>query len=114
MEKAALESLKTIAATFNHYINNAAATILGRAQLVQVKLERGEIIDARGDAGQAMELIIGGVDTICSVVKELKQLTVFETTVYHDDTYILDIEKKLKERLQSLRAAEAEAAPVPQ
>ena len=110
MEKAALESLKTIAATFNHYINNAAATILGRAQLIQVKLEREEIADPKGEAGQAMNLIIGGVDTICAVVKELKQLTAFETTVYHDDTYILDIENKLKERLESLRAEETVGA----
>jgi len=107
MEKAALDSLKTVTATFNHYINNAAATILGRAQLVEVKLENGGN-DPDGEIARAMQIIVRSVGTISTVMEELKQLTQFKTTVYHDDTYIIDIENRVKQRLEELE----ELAPV--
>ncbi|NOY88583.1 MAG: HDOD domain-containing protein [FCB group bacterium] len=102
MEKAALETLRTITATFNHYINNAVATILGRAQLIEYGVDRGDIVDKRNKVVPAVKIIINGVDTIQLVLDELKNLHEFTTTVYHDDTYIIDIEKKIKERLEKL------------
>lgn len=103
MEKAALEVLKTISATFNHYINNAAATILGRAQLIQVGLKNNEIPDPRKSVALAMEVIIGGVDTIKTVMDEVKNLQEFKTTIYYGDARILDLEEKIKARLEHLR-----------
>ncbi len=111
MEKAALDALKTITATFNHYINNASATILGRAQLVELKLDRGEITDPAGETASAMRVIIDGVNTICSVIQELKELSTFKTTVYHNETYILDIENRLRQRLEELRQSVPAAQP---
>ncbi len=99
MDKAALDALKTITATIHHYINNAIATILGRAQLVEVALQRGDIVDSEGSTAMSMQVIINGVNTIRSVMDELTELSTFKTTVYHDDTYIIDIENKLKEKL---------------
>lgn len=103
MEKASLESLKTITATFNHYLNNAAASILGRAQLVEVSLDKGEIVDKSGKLPHAMDIIINSVSSIQIVLEELKDLNAFKTSIYHDDTYILDIEKKIKAKLESMR-----------
>jgi putative nucleotidyltransferase with HDIG domain len=103
LEKAALETLKTISATFNHYINNAAATILGRAQLVELGIKSGDVVDKNGSAEMAMGIIVNGVATITMVMDELKNLSKYKTTVYHDDTYILDIEDKVKRRLEDLR-----------
>lgn len=111
MEKAALETLKTITATFNHYINNASATILGRAQLVELKLKSKEISDPNGEAARAMATIVEGVDTISSVIAELQELTTFKTTVYHDDTYIIDLENRLKKQLDKLEQGHPETAP---
>jgi len=102
MEKAALQALRTITATFNHYLNNAAATILGRAQLIEVALQKGDVIDTKDKASYAVEIIINGVNTIQLVLEELKNLSAFKTTVYHDDTYIIDIEKKIKLQLEEL------------
>lgn len=99
LDKAALDTLKTISATFNHYINNAVGTILGRAQLVQLALQKGDIVDRGGSVARAMQVIIDGVGTIQSVVEELTRLTTFKTAVYHDDTHIIDIEKRLKKKL---------------
>jgi nitrogen-specific signal transduction histidine kinase len=99
IKKAALESLQTIAVTFNHYINNASAIILGRAQLVEAGIKNGQIGDDGGQLSMAMQIITNSVETIGMVMEELKNLASFETTVYHDDTYILDIERKIKSRL---------------
>ena len=112
MEKAMLESLKTITATFNHYINNASATILGRAQLIELKIKSNEIADPAGEAGRAMSTIIEGVNTISSVIGELQELTTFKTTVYHDDTYIIDLENRLKKQLDNLQQGTSESTPV--
>lgn len=102
MEKAALEALKTITATFNHYINNAAATILGRAQLIEVAMDTGEVSDPHNKAKTGVDIIIQGINTIQMVLAELKNLESYKTMVYHDDTYIINIEKKIEERLKSL------------
>ncbi|MDH3890679.1 MAG: HDOD domain-containing protein [candidate division Zixibacteria bacterium] len=117
MEKATLEALKTITATFNHYINNASATILGRAQLIELKIKSDEIGDPNGEAAGAMSTIVEGVNTITSVIAELQELTKFKTTVYHDDTYIIDLEGRLKKQLDHLQrghSAAAVAKPPPQ
>ncbi|MBK7142633.1 MAG: HDOD domain-containing protein [bacterium] len=102
MKKLALESLKTITATFNHYMNNATATILGRAQLIEYAINKGTIQDQTGQLRSAMGIITNGVNTISSVMEELKNLASFDTTVYHAETYILDIEAKLKKQLEKL------------
>lgn len=106
MKKLALESLKTITATFNHYMNNATATILGRAQLVDYGIQHGQIQDPTGSLQTAMQVITNGVTTISSVMEELKNLAAFETTVYHAETYIIDIEAKLTKQLESLAKME--------
>jgi len=113
MEKAALDALKTITATFNHYINNASATILGRAQLIELKINNGDLDDPSGDAAHAMTTIINGVNAICSVMKELQELTKFKTTVYHDDTYIIDLEDRLKKQFHVLKATAGATPPPP-
>lgn len=107
LKKAALEAVKTIAGTFNHYINNASATILGRAQLVELSIKKGEVIDREGSTAAAMREIIARVKTISTVMEELKKLDNYKTVVYHDDTYILDIENKIKEQLEQTELSQA-------
>ncbi len=104
VKKAALEALQTITATFNHYINNASATILGRAQLVEISIQQGNIGDPRGTAAMSMQVISNSVNTICAVMNELKSLTEFETISYHDTAYILDIEQRIQKHLEHLEA----------
>jgi nitrogen-specific signal transduction histidine kinase len=108
LEQAALESLKTITATFNHYINNAAATILGRAQLIEVGLRSGSRV-SEDQITRAMEIIVNRVNTITTVMEELKTLSEIKTTVYHDNTYIIDIEKRVKERVARMEQQVAAA-----
>lgn len=105
MKDSAMNALQTITATFNHYVNNAAATILGRAQLLQHGIKVGKIKDPEGTTNNAASIIIQGVDTITLVMEELKKVSSFKSIVYHDDTYILDIEKKIQQRLNAINDA---------
>jgi nitrogen-specific signal transduction histidine kinase len=104
MKKAALDSLKTITATLSHYINNASATILGRAQLVELALTKGTVSDPERIATNSMAIIVKSVEFISIVLEELKQLSSFDITHYHDETEILDIETKLKAQLAALES----------
>ncbi|HQL23422.1 MAG TPA: hypothetical protein PKY95_03285, partial [candidate division Zixibacteria bacterium] len=110
LEKSALETLKTITATFNHYINNAVGAILGRAQLVQHDIRRGTFARNPESALESMEIIVNGVKTIRSVMEELTNLSAFKTTVYYDDTYIIDIEKKIRKKVEAIGDSPAPAA----
>lgn len=113
LKKAALDALTTITATFNHYINNAAATILGRAQLVEVGIDKGDFTDHDNALRHSMQVIANGVTTITSVMEELKNLSHMDTVVYHDDTYVINIESKLKKKLKLIGQAGAEVCKQP-
>ena len=105
VKKAALESLKTITATLSHYINNASATILGRAQLVELAVKKGTVTDNSNQvAGDSMKVIIKAVEMISMVLEELKELSSFDIAPYHDEASILDIEARLKEKALLLEA----------
>jgi two-component system cell cycle response regulator len=98
-KRTALESLHTILATFSHYINNATTTIMGRAQLVDLAIKKGEVKDPQGNLTSSMKVIQQGVETISIVLDELKELTSFDTVKYHDKSNIIDIGERVKMRI---------------
>ena len=110
VKKAALDSLKTITATLSHYINNASATILGRAQLVELAIKKGTVSDSEHVAANSMDIIVRSVEMISLVLEELKKLSSFDTTHYHDETDILDIEAHLKEKIGAIETKKQAAA----
>ncbi len=109
MKKAALDSLKTITATLSHYINNASATILGRAQLVELAIKKDTVKDPESIAANSMDIIIKSVEMISLVLEELKKMSSFDTTIYHDETSILDIEDRLKAQIAEIEREKKEA-----
>jgi putative nucleotidyltransferase with HDIG domain len=94
-ERASLEALKVICATFSHHINNATTTILGRAQLVNLAISRGEAEDLSAKIGQSMKVIENAVDTISGVLGELKCLTRFDTISYHGKSSIIKLKREI-------------------
>lgn len=93
-ERASLEALKVICATFSHHINNATTTILGRAQLVGLAVGREENSELTQKVAQSMKVIENAVDTITEVLGELKCLTRFDTTSYHGRAEILKLKRE--------------------
>jgi putative nucleotidyltransferase with HDIG domain len=91
LNRAALESLQAIIATFSHYLNNAAATISGRTQLLELALKQGEVDDSTGVVTKSIEVYHKSADQIVDVISKLKKLTVVETSIYHANTKIIDL-----------------------
>ena len=100
--KVALEALRTTLATFSHYVNNATAAIVGRAQILELYLNQGKLEDNDGKIAQSVKIISESVDTICAVLDELKEFPEFKTVSYHGSSRILDIDKNIKARLGRL------------
>ncbi|PJA28263.1 MAG: hypothetical protein CO189_04990 [candidate division Zixibacteria bacterium CG_4_9_14_3_um_filter_46_8] len=100
--KTALKSLGIVLATLSHYINNSTASILGRAQLLGMALSSGEVIDEYGTAKDAVDIIQKSVDNITAVLEELSDLKDFDTIPYFENSRIIDIERKVRHRLQEL------------
>lgn len=94
-ERASLEALRVICATFSHHINNATTTILGRAQLVGLAVTRAEKHEQTEKILQSMKVIEHAVDTITEVLGELKCLTRFDTTSYHGRAEILKLKREI-------------------
>jgi HD-like signal output (HDOD) protein len=95
-KKEELESLKIILATFSHYINNATTSIMGRSQLLDIAIKRGEIKDESGKISSSMKVIQNGVENITAVLNGLKKLDSFRTTRYHDHSNIIDLRDKIE------------------
>jgi len=110
LEKAALKTLRAVTGTFNHYVNNAVGTIVGRTQLIKVDIENGQLIDKNDRTEKSVDVIIKSVNTIRTVMEELTKLVKFETKVYFDDAVIIDIENKIKEQADKLEKASSPTA----
>ncbi len=97
----ATDVMHTVVATFSHYFNNACATILGRSQLLEMALQRGDIKDSR-DASLAHSLMViqNGVEAITNVLNVMKSVDSFETVQYHERAKIINLKEEL-ERLTS-------------
>jgi putative nucleotidyltransferase with HDIG domain len=95
-DKLAVEILHTVVATFSHYFNNACASMLGRAQLIEMALNKGDLEDRNDILKNSLIAIHNGVNNITGTISELKQVKSFKTTLYHDKTLIIDLEDSLK------------------
>jgi putative nucleotidyltransferase with HDIG domain len=100
-ERAALDALRVICATFSHHINNATTTILGRAQLVNLALSRAERDAGSEKIVQSMTVIENAVDTITEVLTELKSLTRFDTVSYHGRAEIIKLKRDIAAAVDS-------------
>jgi putative nucleotidyltransferase with HDIG domain len=97
LNKVALESLQAIIATFSHYLNNAAATISGRTQLLELAHKKGDLSDPTGILTKSLPVYGKALEQILSVIDKLKKVTIFKTAIYHDNTRIIDFEKELRQ-----------------
>lgn len=111
-EKQTMRSLRAISGAYNHYLNNASAIIQGHAQLLQVRADKGEITDSNECLGRSLKIMLGSVRMIGAVLTAIEELTHIETTKYHEDLEILDIEEMVaKRKLEfELLAEELEAS----
>lgn len=94
--------LDAICATFSHYINNATTTIMGHSELVEMAVRRGTLDDPDGRLVDSMRMIENSVINISAVLTEMKLLGKFEVVPYHDRAQILNIDEKVKKRVEQM------------
>ncbi|MCP4703007.1 MAG: HDOD domain-containing protein [candidate division Zixibacteria bacterium] len=109
VKKAALESLNALSGTFSHYINNVITAIMGRAELIEAGITRGEIIDKKGSAGLSSQIIIEAVDTITMILGELNKVSMYDDSTQLDNNYLSDFEEKIRSQLKNLEKASSPA-----
>jgi hypothetical protein len=73
------EGTDEIVGQFTHKLNNATATILGKAQLAKLALTQGKIADPGGKLLSAFESIEAAVAKIGEAVKMLEALPGMKT-----------------------------------
>jgi len=100
--KAALESLKTLAGTYGHYIKDAGDVIREQAQQVEHGIFKGEMTDPDGHVAMSMQVINNGIDAVFMILSELKKLTTFESIINNDRSYLVETESKIRKQLAGL------------
>lgn len=101
-KRAALESLKAVTNTFSNHINNATAAILGRAQLIEMSIKNGQVTGNVESCRNSLIVIMQSVESISSLLGELKRLTSFEGSSGIQEKTIVDIEREIRERINDL------------
>jgi hypothetical protein len=102
MKRVAMDSLRNVALTLNQHISNATATILGRAQVVESAIKKGQIPDVEKTLVKSMQVISNGVETIGEVMKDLTNLAYFEPSDYEGRTHEINIEQKIRQQLERI------------
>ncbi len=98
MDAIATDVMHTVVATFSHYFNNACATILGRSQLLEMSIDKGDLKDADNRVlTRSIEVIQRGVDSITNVLNVMKSVESFDTVQYHESAKIIDLKEQLDE-----------------
>ena len=97
-EKSFLKSLHAISGSYNHYLNNANATIQGHIQLLQIKAARSEITDPKNLIDRSAEIIQSSVDVMKATLEAIDELTEMRTIHYHEELEIMDLEPKIADQ----------------
>lgn len=101
-KKAAFESLKTLVATFSHYLNTVASSIQDQAGSIETAISKGEIIDTSGTAALSTNAIIDAIEATNIISKEMKNVATMETNLDGDDSHLIEIEDRIKSRISEL------------
>ncbi len=97
-----MKSKNIAIATLSHYLNNVATAISGRAQLMQLALEKSEVIDKTGKFPASLKVIENSILKLLAVLAELKSLSRFDDQSFYNDSDALNIDERIKVRMQSI------------
>lgn len=94
---------KSIAiATLSHYLNNVATAISGRVQLMQLSLDKNEVSDRNDKFQTSLKVIENSILKLLAVLAELKSLSRFDDVDFYNDSDALNIDERIKVRMQSI------------
>ena len=102
VQEVAKKSLGNFAAELNKYINDAMTAMRGRTSMIQTAINESRLDASGNNLSDAIRSITENVETIGEVLKDLTNLASLDTSVYENDSSILDLEEKIKQRLENL------------
>jgi putative nucleotidyltransferase with HDIG domain len=104
-----LRSKNIAIATLSHYLNNVATAISGRVQLMQLALEKNEVVDKMNKFPASLKVIESSLLKLLAVLAELKSLSRFDDQSFYNDSDALNIDERIKARMQSIDQTHANA-----
>jgi len=100
-----LDSLHIALATLSHYVNNAMMSIRGQSEVMHLLFSRGDSEQAFSRIPAMTESVENAIERISIVLEELSNIISMETVSYFRNSKAIDVDKSLKERLDSRIAA---------
>jgi signal transduction histidine kinase len=97
-----MKSKNIAIATLSHYLNNVATAISGRVQLMQLALEKQELVDNTGKMPGSLKVIENSIVKVLAVLAELKGLTRFDDQNFYNDSDALNIDERIQERMKAI------------
>jgi len=88
-------------ATLSHYLNNVATAISGRVQLLQMAVEKKEIVDRTGKIDVSLKVVENSILKILAVLAELKALSRFDDQEFYNDSDAINIDERIRERMEA-------------
>lgn len=107
VQEVAKKSLGKFAGELNKYINSAMTAMRGRTSIIQTAINESRLNGGGDDLSEAIQSISKNVETIGDVLKDLTNLASLDTSVYQNDSSLLDLEERIKQRLEDLDMSEA-------
>lgn len=102
-----LESLKSTTSSFTRLMDGIYASIMGQAQQVRNGIQSGVVVDPRGLVDTSVKDIMSKLQTLASVTKEIRGLTLAETALYYDQQSVDAVENRIKRELEAIKEPEA-------
>lgn len=96
-----LESLHIALATLSHYVNNATMNISGQCEVARLLYDKGDREELFRRFPAMTDSVRNSIKNISRVLEELSNITSMEKISYFKNSKAIDIEKSLKERLES-------------
>ena len=100
-----LESFKSTTGTLSQYMTQTSSSVLRRANEVMAGIESGAIGDPKGLVAQSIRDIIGSVEGMLAITKEVEALSRMESALYYDQHSVAAVEERIRRELSQFEEA---------
>jgi len=101
-ERGLLEAKQVAVSTLAHYINNASMQISGQSQIVRMFLKRKSPEEIVSGLPNVLNSIDEAIRKTVAVLEEISELNMLDDIQYFDRSKILNIDERIKSRLEHL------------
>lgn len=110
-ERGILEAKQVAVSTLSHYINNAAMSISGQSQVIRLYMKSKSPEEIMADMPRVLDHIDEGINKIVAVLEEISELNMLDDIEYFDQSKILNIDQRIKERLERFKTSHGMVLP---